>query len=549
VAAAVRLPTLPAGLPYLNYVDEGHVLHHVIHLLEQRTWEPEFYIYPSFPFYLIALPAVAWSPVYEAVHGHPLRADLSPTPPRYYDLVYPADLIVLGRLVTLAFSLGLVVLTGLFARRLAGPAAGWFAAWLAALLPAFAIRSVSVNVNPMAAFFSLAALYFAEDAREGRRPWRGAALAGGMVGLATVSKYPSVVVCLAVALAILLSRRPWRERAGLLVAAGAASALAAATAMPALVLRTGEVLAQVRHQSEVYKHDVIGSYWDQAVLWAEWDIPYGQPELGMTFLVLTAAGLGAGLFDRRWRGPVLGWIVFAAATAVLFAPYRFRAFRNLLPLIPPTCLLVTLAYARLREALSAEPRRALDLAAAALPAVLFLPDLVQFGRHQLAVVDTRERAIEWLADHAQPQDRVLVAEELNILPPRLESLGARTAVLPWRQAQDRIFTRRFQYLVLAALVDRGNQTLMPKPLAERILQRYEMEAQFGASPTLDATNVFRGNDQVIYILKRKPGAAVPQPVIKMGQPPPPLPARGSARRSSAPSPTRGPSGALQGAPP
>jgi hypothetical protein len=504
VAAAVRLPSLSPGLPYLNYVDEGHVLHHVIHLLEQRTWDPKFYIYPSFPFYTIALPAAAWSPVYATLHGRPLRADLSPTPPPYYEHVYPADMIVLGRLVTLAFSLGLIVLTGLYARRLAGPAAGWFAAWLAALLPAFAIRSVSVNVNPMAALFALAALYFAEDAREGDRPWRAAALAGAMVGLATVSKYPSVVVCLAVALAILFARRPWRERVGLLFLAGGASALAAALAMPALVLRTGEVLTQIRNQSVVYKSDAIGSYWDQAVLWAEWDIPYGHPELGMTFLVLTAAGVAVGLWDRRWRKTVLGWLVFAAATAVLFAPYKFRAFRNLLPLIPPACLLVTLVYARLREALPLQPRWAVDVAAAALPIVLFVPDLVQFGRHQLAVVDTRERAVEWLAGHVRPRDRVLISEELAFLPPRLASLPGKPVVQDWQRARRRILRQRFHYVILGGLRDRNGRELLHPRVVKQILSIYEIEAQFGSSPTSDIKGAFRGNDQIIYILKRKP---------------------------------------------
>ncbi|HEX6864123.1 MAG TPA: glycosyltransferase family 39 protein, partial [Thermoanaerobaculia bacterium] len=183
-AILVRLPTLTAGFPYLNYVDEGHVLHHVVHHLERSTWEPDTYSYPTLPFYIVTAAALAWSPVYAAIHGRSLRDDLSPMPSIYYDVVLPTDLLVLGRLVTLAFSLGIVVLTGLYARRLAGPAAGFFAAWTAALLPALVARSVIANINPMVAFFVLAALYFAEEARDGGRPWRGAALAGVMVGLA-----------------------------------------------------------------------------------------------------------------------------------------------------------------------------------------------------------------------------------------------------------------------------------------------------------------------------------------------------------------------------
>jgi Dolichyl-phosphate-mannose-protein mannosyltransferase len=514
VAAAVRLPALRTGLPYIGYVDEGHVVHHAVTLLAKGTWDPGWYIYPTLPIYAVALPALAWSPIYAAVHDRPLQKDLSPSPPIYYDFVSPADLLVLGRLGTLAFSLGLVVLTSLFARRLAGPAAGWFAAWLAALLPAFVIRAVVVNVNPMAAFFGLAAMFFAEDVRDGHRPWRSAALAGVMTGLAGVSKYPSILVCLPVTLAVLLARHAWGERLRLLFLAGATAALAAVVAMPALLLRTGEVRKQLQNQSVVYRSDAIGSYWDQAVLRAEWDLPFNHPELGMTFLVLTAAGLAVGLRDRRWRKTVLGWILFAAATFALFAPYKFRAFRNLLPLIPLACLLVTLAYARLREVLPSRPRWALDLAAAAFPVVFFVPNLLEFGRYQLAVGDTREQAIEWLADHTRPRDRVLLVEELVILPSRIESLPARTAVQPWEQAQQRIFTRRFDYLVLPGLLDPNGQDLIPRPLVERILRLYSAEVQFGSTPTYDVPGMFKGNDQIIYILKRKAGLSRPRTGIE-----------------------------------
>src|SRR5262249_33435100 len=155
-------------------------------------------------------------------HGHPLSDDLSPSPPEYYDIVEPAALIVLGRLVTLAFSLGIVVLTGLLVRRLAGPAAGLFAASLAAPGPSLVMRTSVVNVNPLAAFFALAALFFAEKARSPEHPRRDAILAGLMAGLAGATKYPAALVCLSVALAVLLAPAPWLERLRRLILAGTA---------------------------------------------------------------------------------------------------------------------------------------------------------------------------------------------------------------------------------------------------------------------------------------------------------------------------------------
>ncbi|HSU83890.1 MAG TPA: glycosyltransferase family 39 protein, partial [Thermoanaerobaculia bacterium] len=284
VAAGVRLPTVTAGLPYLGYVDEGHVLHHVSYLFVHHTWEPDTYSYPSLPFYLVAGAALAWSPVYALTHGHPLLDDLSPSPPEYYDILEPSTLIVLGRLVTLAFSLGIVLLTGLLVRRLAGAAAGLFAAWLAALVPALVMRSSVVNVNPLVAFFVVAALLFADQARTGGHPRRDAILAGVMAGLAGATKYPAALVCLAVALAVLLTPVPWLERLRRQTLAGAASIHSLLLAMPALALRTQSVLHGLRDMDSIYGSQEAGSYWGQAVHRAEWDLPTSHPELGIVFL-------------------------------------------------------------------------------------------------------------------------------------------------------------------------------------------------------------------------------------------------------------------------
>jgi 4-amino-4-deoxy-L-arabinose transferase-like glycosyltransferase len=501
-AAAVRLPPLTAALPYMSYVDEGHVLHRSLHLLAARTWEPDTYSYPSLPFYLEAAAALAWSPIYAARHGRTLQEDLSPYPPRYYDVIEPAALIVLGRLITLAFSLGLVVLTGLLARRLAGDTAGLFAAWLAALVPALVVRSAIVNVNPMVAFFTLAALLFAERTRDGGRPWRNAALAGIMTGLAATSKYPAVLVALPVALAVLLSPGSWRERVKRLLLTGGCAVATAFLAMPALVLRTDRVLAGLREMSLTYANQEIGSYWHQAVHRAEWDLPLEHPEVGIAFLALAAAGLVIALREPRWSRPAWGWLLFGAATGLLVAPYKFRAFRNLLPLVPLACVLIALLYARLRQGV---PRpRWVDAAAAVLPLALFAPALQQVTTFYLSLEDSREQAVRWLGEHARPRDRVLFVEELPVAPARIAALNAETDVKPWELAWDRIFKRRFRYIVVGELSREDGSPKIPGDIRLWIFKNYALVARFGLYPTNSWGVTFNGNGQIVYILKRVP---------------------------------------------
>lgn len=500
-ALAVRLPTVTAGMPYMTYVDEGHVLHHVNYLLAKGTWEPDTYSYPTFPFYVMAGAALAYSPVYAAAHDRPLHGDLSAAPFWYYDVLEPPDLLVIGRLVTLAFSLGIVLLTGLLVRRLAGPAAGLFAAWLAALVPALVMRSSVVNINPLVAFFAVAALYFAEGVRTGGHPRRDALLAGAMAGFAGATKYPAALVCLPVALAILLSRSSWPEKVRRLLLAGGAAVAVLLISMPALVLRTREVLEGLRTMSLIYGTQEAGSYWQQAVRRAEWDLPVHHPELGIVFLILAAAGLVVGLRDRRWSGAVWGWLLFGLATGLLVAPYKFRAFRNLLSLVPFACALIALLYAWVRERV---PRRAaLDLAVALIPVALFFPALRQYCGHQLALRDTRETAVRWLAREVGPEHRVLVSEELAVLPCRLQALPARVDVKPWSKARGRIIRGDDDYILLGDLVQRDGRTKINDAIRRKILSRYEIAGQLGTIRTYPGSGWFRGNHQKIFLLKRR----------------------------------------------
>jgi uncharacterized membrane protein (DUF485 family) len=519
VAALVRLPALTAGLPYSSYVDENHILHPAVHLIAEKTWEPTQYSYPSFPIYLVAAAALAYSPVYEAVHGRPLREDLSPFPYRVYEILEPPELIVIARLVTLAFSLGIVVLTGLLARRLAGPAAGFFAAWLATLLPALVARGTPITVAPLVTFFSLATLLFVEAARDGSRPRRDTILAGVMTGLATACKYPAVLICLPVALVVLLSSTTWTEKLRRLVWAGIAAVVTTVIAMPPLVLRLKDVVHDLTIISNFYKTQDIGSYWEQATHWAEWDLPLYRPEVGIPFLILAAAGLLVALRDRRWARPAWGWLLFGVATGLLVAPYKFRVFRNLLALVPLACVLVALLYAKLRERM---PRPVwIDLVAAVLPVVLFTSTLHSYIRYELQLQDSRERAIRWLQKRVGPQDNVIFAEELVFLPSRIATLkAAKTSVLPWGRAQERILKRRFRYAVLGDLTRRNGAPKIPPSVWARIHEDYRVEAKFGAYPTHHSLLAFRGNEQVIYIMKRVPKGG-PRP-------------RGAARRSASP---------------
>ncbi len=248
LATILRITGLGAGLPYSSYIDEGHYLHPTAHMLANDTFEggsyQNPYEHPSLPYDAIASAAT----LYRLTGGTDIKSgavatDQSP----YYDLVQPSELILIGRLVILAFSLGTVLLTVLLGARLLGRRGGLIAGSIVAFLPVLVTRSAVVTADPVVTFFTTLTLLLACSLVPGLAPARGnaarprssmlwAGLAGASAGLAFTAKYPAGAVILVVFTVIALRRdlspteRAWHEAVALFSAI-----LAAAVSMPALV--------------------------------------------------------------------------------------------------------------------------------------------------------------------------------------------------------------------------------------------------------------------------------------------------------------------------
>lgn len=495
VALGLRLPAVWAGLPYMSYIDEGHVLHRVVRMLRERSWDPRWYLYPSLPLYAIRTAATVEAPVYRAVHGRPLREDLSPFPPRYYDLIEPADLMVLGRLLTLVAGMTTVVLTGRLARLLAGPPAELFAAWAAALVPALVVRSAIVSVDPYATVFALAAVFFAERSFRSGTARRDALLAGAMTGLALTSKYPGILAAVPATISLLRGEGGWLGRVRRLEFAAVGGMAAAAATMPAMFLKPEQVFTDVGRQFLIYGRLHLGSLWSQIIHRAEWDQPIEHAELGIPFLLLIAAGWLVALADRRLRPSALGWALWAAALGAILSRYVFRPFRNLLPLVPLACVLAAVLYARVRER---APRRAwMDAAAFLLIPVLFLRADLGYARDRATLVDSRVQAVDWLAGRAGPGDAVLVSEELVVTRAELGRLDAEATVLPTERARPRLRRRGgFRFLVTGEFESQGGWSLTELVAAGRTRDPYRLAARFGERP---GGGMWRGNRQFVYV--------------------------------------------------
>ena len=494
---ALRLTAIGAGYPYPQYVDEGHVLHPVLATVREGRWEPRENNYPALPILVIAGAARAVSPLLPG-----LDWELSPTPgpgSRFYDVIDPPEVILVGRAIGWLLSLGIVLGCGLLAARLAGDVAGVTAAFAAALLPALVARGALVLVDLYATLFVVLACLLAASVERPHQLARLAA-AGASAGLAAVSKYPAGLVGLAVVVTFAFAGWSMRERLRAVALAGAAGAAGAVAGMPALLRDPQGVWTRMRWQARQYARET-PTYWDQAFERAEWDVPLEAPEIGLPFALAAAAGLGALLARRGARRHALAQLLFAAALLAVYARFPFQAFRNLLPVAALSCVWAGGAAGWV----AARVRRPwlVGVGAAALLAVPFLPADLRFARERAALVDSRREAVDWLAAHGG-RARVLAQEEAAIHPRELARLPrARAAALSGVVASAARGEPR--WLVLADLYHRGRPLVGAEELA--IVERsYRKRAAFGDRQRPARAAYSRGNALRVTVWERRPGA-------------------------------------------
>jgi Dolichyl-phosphate-mannose-protein mannosyltransferase len=430
LGVGLRAVTLRADAPYATYIDEHFTLEGSAHQIAHATWNPDAYFYPSFLMDATTLSASALAAVRGDSDTLSDGARVTLASP-YDEVIEPWNLILAGRTTVLVLAAANIVLVALLGTRIASRRVGLIAAFFVAVLPIFVIRGSTVTVDTPAAFFATGALYCSARVMSSstRRQLMSWSVLGGVAsGLAFTSKYTTATVFLGVFIVIMLRRdRSISERfkAGLAAAVGFMAT--AVTIMPALVLRASDVIDALRAQERVYTtRTPTESYWQQLL---------HAREFGRLILFAGFIGLVLLALSRRARPVLIAYVAFAIPTMVVFARPGFQPVRNVLPLIPFLCIAAATTIVEAVRFIGSRARlaRPMQWAVAAGFALLLCWAPVQGGTRTYISshrehVDTRTTLQRWLTARVNEDERVLVAEELAVLPGQLRRICAHVDV-------------------------------------------------------------------------------------------------------------------------
>jgi len=316
--------------------------------------------------------------------------------------------IQVGRYVTVALSVGTVVLTYVVGARLYGAVVGALAAIVLALAPYHVLDSHTVNNDVPMTFWVVASFLAAVLARDGGR--FAALLAGAVLaGLAIATKYNAVF-----ALIPLLWVALWKRRSLAAAAACAAIAVVAFFAACPLCLRHADQWLQgvgvidSLHREHGGWVSITGEGWvsHRYVYQLVAALPFA---LGWPLYLFALAGVAIGLRRRDDAAALL--LAFVVPYLLFMGAMRSTFPRYYVPLLPFLAVFAALAIERATAARGVRAVVALAAVAVALGyTTLFAVSLCR----ELSVDDRREAAA-WLVEATRRDG----AEKVTIAMPRL----------------------------------------------------------------------------------------------------------------------------------
>ncbi len=396
----LRVWQITWGLPHIY--EEAIPLHYGMKFwdLAKSPIDRFFFVYPALTYYLqFAAQSILFglgyvSGQYQNVAGFLAAFDADPT-----------AFVVLGRLISVAFDAGTILVAYLLLCRIATKRTALFAAALVACNPLHISQAHLINVDTPLTFISLLLVYFLYALFERpERMWY--ILAGLMVGLAAATKYNAAI--LIVALVVVHSMRA-NSLSGMLrgladkslLAGIATSGVVFVILNPLIFTHFNDFLFKFQSTEQHLEVGHLGIDTGSSSMWFYFSQSLPS-NLGWILTIGSLAAAASLLFSKKRKDYTL--LVIPTLYLLLLASWKMRADRYILPVVPFLIIIASIGLIRLWDYLAQRFPRFLksDRSQQYALAVLFLVagfsslGSVASYHRTIGLPDTRTVATAWI---------------------------------------------------------------------------------------------------------------------------------------------------------
>jgi hypothetical protein len=440
VGLALRVSAAFYDLPYVFHPDEPHNLNVMYRLFTSGDANPRWFGYPTLFYYLNT---AAYFPFYwwGQVQGYfASPTDLPKLTSIIMGVSYAPDtsLVMLGRGLTLLFSVGMIALAVPLGRRAsANKWVGPLYALFIAVSPILVYNSRFITPDTYVTFWTMLTVFWSVQLQHRGRT-TDYLLAAVCVGLAASTKYNGAVVMVAPMMAHGL-RTGW---AGLkdwrLYLMPPLALVAFLMASPFIVLDSPTFWAGLGSSAGAYSTGMSGMEGDSL----PWYLKLLWQAEGLV-VILAAVQVVRGVVQRSKATLLLA--SFSLTYLLFISSFSTHNDRTLMPVMPVMLLAATLLVADGIEALQLRmptSQRALASAVAAVLVLLCLSmplsSTLQTTR-RIMQVDSRTTARLWIEEHLPPASRVALEAYAPFVPPDRYAVQPVELIidypLEWYQAQ------------------------------------------------------------------------------------------------------------------
>ncbi|WP_017304982.1 ArnT family glycosyltransferase [Spirulina subsalsa] len=398
----LRVYGINFGLPHLYNFDEIIFVDRAYYMLGNQDPNPQWFGAPaSTTIYLLAL-------VYLVIFVIGLIFGQFSNPSQFKALYLtdPTVFYLSGRLLTAVFGIAIIVLVYWIGHKLFNPSVGLIGAAFIAFSPLYVYLSKLIRMDIQMTFFILLSLWFCLKTLEDTG-WLNYILAGAFLGLAITTKYPAILFTVSILLAHFISHPKSRKSSFKIVISAFSCVAGVFVSSPFLFLDIERAWHDVIYESRSEHLGATGQGFWADLIWY-----WREPILAnFTILGIILSLFGFGLALTSKRKDLLVFISFPLVFFVFISTLSLRWDRWIIPVFPFLGLLIGYAIYTLYQWVKQRFNHRVSLfISLALLGIMLLPlaSLSFLESREMAGVDTRTLAGEWMLKNIPPQSSVLV---------------------------------------------------------------------------------------------------------------------------------------------